>query len=70
MDNKKQNKSTEIAGRTFDTSDYEKNDTLSSGLATTHEQVSDAYTEGEAGGEMKNAGKGTPLKQEESKENK
>jgi hypothetical protein len=40
-------KSTEIAGRTFHTSDYQKSDPLSKGLSTTHEQVSDAYMEGE-----------------------
>lgn len=43
------NKSAEIAGRVFDTSDYQKGDALSSGLATTHEQVSDTYMEGEIG---------------------
>ncbi|WP_413307675.1 YozQ family protein [Bacillus sp. 1P10SD] len=43
------NKSAEIAGRVFDTSDYQKGDALSSGLATTHEQVSDTYMEGAVG---------------------
>ncbi|MDR6121850.1 hypothetical protein QFZ87_001447 [Bacillus sp. SLBN-46] len=43
------NKSADIAGRVFDTSDYQKEDALSSGLATTHEQVSDTYMEGEIG---------------------
>jgi hypothetical protein len=46
MEKKELNESTEIAGRTFDTSDYQKNDALSSGLATTQEQVSDAYIGG------------------------
>jgi Protein of unknown function (DUF4025) len=41
--------STEIAGRTYDSSDYQKKDQLSSGLATTHEQFSDSYVEGEIG---------------------
>ncbi len=36
-----------LAGRTYDVQDYKGKDTLSSGLATTHEQVSDAYMEGE-----------------------
>ena len=40
---------TDVAGRMFDTADYEKKDQLSSGLATTHEQVSDTYMEGEIG---------------------
>ncbi|WP_083402418.1 YozQ family protein [Bacillus sp. MUM 116] len=46
MVKKNQNESTEIAGRNFDASDYQKSDALSSGLATTHEQVSDTYMEG------------------------
>ncbi|CAH0167368.1 hypothetical protein SRABI96_01106 [Peribacillus sp. Bi96] len=48
MDSKQsKNESSEIAGRTYDVSDYKREDTLSSGLATTHEQVSDTYAEGE-----------------------
>jgi hypothetical protein len=35
-----------IAGRNYNPSDYNKNSVLSSGLAVTHEQVSDAYVEG------------------------
>ncbi|AOH54805.1 hypothetical protein ABE28_010620 [Peribacillus muralis] len=47
MNNKKSNeKSSNIAGRVYDVSDYKRDDTLSSGLATTHEQVSDAYNAG------------------------
>jgi hypothetical protein len=41
--------STEIAGRIYEPSDYQKKDQLSSGLATTHEQFSDTYAEGEIG---------------------
>ncbi|MCH1627083.1 YozQ family protein [Ferdinandcohnia quinoae] len=36
-----------LAGRHYKAEDYQKNDQVSSGLATTHEQVSDAYMEGE-----------------------
>ncbi|MCL6571446.1 MAG: YozQ family protein [Bacillus sp. (in: Bacteria)] len=55
-------KNTEIAGRTFQTSDYQKSDPLSKGLATTHEQVSDAYMEGEIGGVIDDViGKHKPL---------
>jgi hypothetical protein len=62
LEKKDQNESTEIAGRTFDTSDYQKNDALSSGLATTHEQVSDTYMEGEIGGVIDNLnGKDIPF---------
>ncbi|MHC0038414.1 YozQ family protein [Pseudoneobacillus sp. C159] len=38
----------DLAGRHYDVSDYQKKDQLSSGLATTHEQVSDAYMEGDS----------------------
>lgn len=45
------NKNTEstknLAGRVYDVKDYKGEDTLSRGLATSHEQVSDAYMEGE-----------------------
>ncbi|WHY99789.1 YozQ family protein [Peribacillus simplex] len=48
MDSKQtKNESSEIAGRSYDVNDYKREDTLSSGLATTHEQVSDTYAEGE-----------------------
>lgn len=46
--NKKQNEdSTDLAARTYSPEDYKRQDELSAGLATTHEQVSDSYTEGE-----------------------
>lgn len=62
MDKENLNKSTEIAGRTFQASDYQKNDELSSGLATTHEQVSDTYMEGEIGAVIDDVnGKDIPL---------
>ncbi|MCD7035665.1 YozQ family protein [Metabacillus sp. GX 13764] len=41
---KKQND--QLAGRIFENQDYEKKDELSSGLAVTHEQVSDSMAEG------------------------
>lgn len=48
MDSKQsKNESSEVAGRIYDVSDYKREDTLSSGLAQTHEQVSDTYVEGE-----------------------
>lgn len=48
MTNNKANKeSLDLAGRTYEVKDYDRQDTLSSGLATSHEQVSDAYMEGE-----------------------
>ncbi|SFC79046.1 Protein of unknown function [Bacillus sp. OV322] len=45
-DNKKQNSTSEIAGKHFKVEDYKKDDQLSSGLAETHEQVSDDYMAG------------------------
>ncbi|MDF2035649.1 YozQ family protein [Bacillus sp. CMF12] len=48
MNKKDKNDGTNIAGRSYETEDYNRNDQLSSGLATTHEQVSDAYMEGQA----------------------
>jgi Protein of unknown function (DUF4025) len=49
LNKKNNNQNSEVAGRMFDPSDYEKKDQLSSGLATTHEQATDTYTEGEIG---------------------
>lgn len=49
---KDQGRNTELAGRMYDTSDYQKKDELSSGLAMTHEQASDSYAEGEIGGKI------------------
>jgi Protein of unknown function (DUF4025) len=48
MDIKKINKDAlEVAGRNYEVEDYKRKDTLSSGLAKTHEQVSDTFMEGE-----------------------
>ena len=43
MNNNKQETSTDLAGRQFEFDDYKKKDALSSGLAETHEQMSDGY---------------------------
>jgi hypothetical protein len=48
----RESKNTDLAGRVFATADYNRNDELSNGLAVTHEQASDSYTEGEAGGKI------------------
>lgn len=42
------NKNLGLAGRNYQVEDYKRDDQLSSGLAATHEQVSDSYMEGEA----------------------
>lgn len=47
MEKKNKSETSNIAGKTYEVDDYQANNTLSSGLATTHEQVSDAYMEGE-----------------------
>lgn len=45
----KKDDSLKIAGKIYDVKDYGSKDLLSSGLAETHEQVSDTYMEGEIG---------------------
>jgi hypothetical protein len=55
MAKKVPSESTGLAGRNYDSSDYQKKDELSNGLATTHEQVSDTYMEGEIASEMNSA---------------
>lgn len=48
-------KRTEVAGRMYEPADDQREDELSNGLALTHEQASDSYVEGEAGGEKERA---------------
>ncbi|HLO11672.1 MAG TPA: YozQ family protein [Pseudoneobacillus sp.] len=45
--NKNNNANLNLAGRDYQVEDYKRDDQLSSGLATTHEQVSDSYMVGE-----------------------
>jgi hypothetical protein len=47
MNNKVPKEASKLAGRDYDVSDYQKEDQLASGLAKTHEQVSDTYMVGE-----------------------
>lgn len=62
MDHKKANPKKELAGSFYHPSYYHESDTLSSGIATTHEQVSDVYAEGEIGGVIETEdGKDIPL---------
>lgn len=66
MDKKKANPKKEVAGSFFHPSYYHDSDLLSSGLATTHEQVSDVYAEGEIGGVIDNGtGEEIPLEHNE-----
>lgn len=46
MADKKTERSKSVADKTYQYSDYYKDDQLSQGMATSHEQVSDAYMEG------------------------
>ncbi|MGG3498101.1 YozQ family protein [Peribacillus simplex] len=70
MDGKpSKNESSEIAGRIYDVSDYKREDAVSSGLATTHEQVSDTYAEGEIKAVIDDVnGKDIEIKKEGSEE--
>jgi hypothetical protein len=54
-------KSLKIAGRQYHTADYQGQDELSSSLAQTHEQVSDAYYEGEINGTIDNTDDGKEI---------
>ena len=57
MNNKENNQdSSKIAGKVYNVKDYVQQDTLSAGLAKTHEQVSDTFMEGEIGGVMEDVG--------------
>lgn len=48
------NKETSVGNKNFNYEDYKKTDPLSSGLAETHEQVSDTFTEGTIDAKLKN----------------
>ncbi|MDQ0225440.1 hypothetical protein CHH83_00790 [Bacillus sp. 7586-K] len=52
MEKKSNENNTKIAGRFYEVEDYNREDSISSGLATTHEQVSDDYMEGTVDGMM------------------
>jgi hypothetical protein len=54
MAKKRNAKSTDLAGRYYQSDDYNKTDELSSGLAMTHEQASDSLTEGTIDGKIDN----------------
>ncbi|MED4227746.1 YozQ family protein [Neobacillus cucumis] len=61
-EHQKANPKKELAGSFYHRSYYEENDDLSSGIATSHEQVSDAYTEGEIGAVIDDVnGKNIPI---------
>ncbi len=65
MEKKYPKKGTEVAGSFFHPSYYQNTDPLSSGFATTHEQVSDVYAEGEIGAVIDDVdGKDIPLTEE------
>lgn len=51
-DKNSQQASNEIAEKNYEANYYDSNDALEAGLAMTHEQVSDMYTEGTIDGEI------------------
>lgn len=60
---KDQDNGKKLAGRYFEIEDYDKQDETSAGLAVTHEQVSDDYTEGTIDGTIEDvAGENIDLK--------
>lgn len=66
MYRKKANPNKEVAGSFFHPSYYQENDQLSAGFATTHEQVSDTYAEGEIGAVIDDVnGEDIPLNNEQ-----
>jgi hypothetical protein len=46
MDKNKITNSNEVAEKNYDAAGYKSNNLVEKGLATTHEQATDAYTEG------------------------
>jgi Protein of unknown function (DUF4025) len=57
--------SLDVAGRIYEVDDYKRTDPISSGLAKTHEQVSDTFMEGETQPVINNInGKDIELKSE------
>jgi hypothetical protein len=57
-----------IAGKSYEPSDYSRSSFVSNALATTHEQVSDAYVEGTVDGVMDDVnGRDIPLAEREGR---
>lgn len=54
LSQKKTNKNCEVAENSFDPSDYSSSKEVDKGLAITHEQVSDTFTEGTIDAEIDN----------------
>lgn len=54
MKKRSENSSNQVAEKSFDPSNYCSKNEVDKGLAITHEQVSDTYTEGTIEGEIDN----------------
>jgi hypothetical protein len=68
--NTQNNDNLKLAGRDYQVEDYKRNDQLSSGLATSHEQVSDSYMMGEVDALIGDVnGKNVAIVPDELKEN-
>ncbi|MUK88137.1 DUF4025 domain-containing protein [Ornithinibacillus sp. L9] len=46
------NSAKKVAGKMYDVSDYKSNEEIDQGMAVTHEQATDAYTEGTVDGKI------------------
>ncbi|MBM7570418.1 YozQ family protein [Aquibacillus albus] len=57
-----QEEASKVAGKMYDPSDYQADSDLSKGTAITHEQSSDAYTEGTVDGHIDDVNKNGELK--------
>jgi hypothetical protein len=68
--NTQNNDNLKLAGRDYQVEDYKRDDQLSSGLATSHEQVSDSYMMGEVDALIGDVnGKNVAIVPDEFKEN-
>lgn len=61
MSKERNQESLKLAGRYYKPEDYSGQDQLSSGLATTHEQASDTWTEGEIKASIDNTDDGKEI---------
>ncbi|MDC3415985.1 YozQ family protein [Aquibacillus salsiterrae] len=57
-----------VAEKVYSPADYQSNDPLSQGMAITHEQSTDSYTEGTINGKIDNVDKNGSLKSGEGRD--
>jgi hypothetical protein len=61
MDQKLNKESMRLSDKHYDVKDYDSKDQLSSGLAVSHEQVSDTYMEGTIDGKIETSDDGKQI---------